>query len=333
MGTARVTPIAATGEQFLGFDVFVPSINDDGVVAFTATLAGGRTGVFCGDGASVGPVYLDGAAGPVVSHPDIDSAGNVCFYVEARVPVKSAVLHVDRATKRVRTLAEVGEVFQRIGPLGPTMIDGAVAFRADTWAGDCGAFLARDDEVVRIADTRGAFLEFDGLPVLDGAGRVVFRATLNDEAEVIAASIGGPQVLLVATGNRFFSVGRFPAVNSAGTVVFAATLQGGGTGIFALEGGELRTVIDGTGAYESFRGGLVWDDGAVVFYANPHGGPLGIFRGPDPVADCLLIKGQALFGTTVTDFALNPVSMNGPGQIAVRVKVATGDQLILRLEP
>ena len=43
--------------------------------------------------------------------------------------------------------------------------------------------------------------------------------------------------------------------------------------------------------------------------------------------------GDALFGSTVADFALNPVSFNDAGQVAIRATLANGRQLIVRADP
>ena len=58
-----------------------------------------------------------------------------------------------------------------------------------------------------------------------------------------------------------------------------------------------------------------------------------MFSGPDPVNDCLLGLGAALLGSAIVDFALNPVSINDRGQVAIRVKLANELQLILRADP
>src|SRR5690606_11011916 len=75
------------------------------------------------------------------------------------------------------------------------------------------------------------------------------------------------------------------------------------------------------------------DGGRVIFYATPRGGRLGIYAGPEPAADRVLAVGEPLLGSAVTGFALNPVSINGAGQLAVRVQPADGPQAVLRADP
>jgi hypothetical protein len=146
-------------------------------------------------------------------------------------------------------------------------------------------------------------------------------------------SDGGSQATVVATGDMFGALGAFPAMNDAGTLVFCASLRAGGSGIFSASRGEIEPVIDERAPFESFRGALIDGDGVIAFYATARGGTLGVFTGPDPNADRLLAMGAPLLGSTVVDFALNPVSINEEGRLAVRVTLAHGRQVILRADP
>jgi hypothetical protein len=121
--------------------------------------------------------------------------------------------------------------------------------------------------------------------------------------------------------------------NDAGIVAFCADLQAGGSGVFTAASGEIETVVDSSGPFESFRGVLINDAGDLVFCATPSGGALGVFAGPDPVGDRVLSLGPPLFGSPVAGFALNPVSINRAGQIAIRVALEDQRQFIIRAEP
>ena len=97
--------------------------------------------------------------------------------------------------------------------------------------------------------------------------------------------------------------------------------------------GRFATVADNDGAFESFRGALINNAGTVVFLATPKGGALGVYSGSDPVADKIISIGDPMVGSTVADFALNPVSINDCNQLAIRVALASGRQLIIRADP
>jgi hypothetical protein len=121
-------------------------------------------------------------------------------------------------------------------------------------------------------------------------------------------------------------------VNDCGSVAFCATLETGGAGVFTSTACAISAVVDTKDPFESFRGVLINNLGDVIFYAVPRGGSLGVYAGPDPVKDKILEIGDALFGSTLSDFALNPVSFNDANQIAIRLKLADGRQLIVRVD-
>jgi hypothetical protein len=70
-----------------------------------------------------------------------------------------------------------------------------------------------------------------------------------------------------------------------------------------------------------------------VRIATRRGGTLGLYGGADPDADRILAVADHAFGSTVVEFAANQVSINDGGQVAVRVSLADGRQLILRADP
>lgn len=233
------------------------------------------------------------ASGRFTSHPDIDSSGRVCVYSD-----EGLVLGHD-------LIPMAG-----LGPLGPTMNDRfAVAVRR----GD-GVFIVEHGPCVLVADTT-SFERFHGLPVIDDEGTVIFRADKGIHA------FRSGRLEAVVGGERFSKLGSFPCVNRAGTIVFNAD-----AGIFRLSDGELTTVVE---SHEhTFRGALVDDAGRVFFYATPRGGQLGIYSEGGPI----LSVGDALFDSSVVELALNPVSINAKGQLAIRAGLSDGRQVVVRAD-
>lgn len=331
-----LTPIATNDGRFTDFAPYVPSISDTGVVAFQVTLGGGHSGVFTSDGQVLRELAATPSAGcPArcfTSHPDINRAGQVCVYARLQGGGE-AVLRV-QADGAIETLAEPA-LFSGIGPLGPTMNEhGAVAFRATTaqglacirvWRG------GRDDEIAEAGDR---CLGFDGLPVVNDPGQVVFRAALPGERQgIFVVQPDGPCRTIAVTGDEFEELGRFPVIDDHGAVAFTARRRAGPPGVFTVASGRLSCLVDGDAGFESFRGVLVNNTGCVAFYGTPAGGRLGIHTGPDPLGHRLLGLGDTLFGARVIDFALNPVSVNARGQLAVRVALDDQRQFILRADP
>jgi len=321
-----LTPVAKTGERFADFMPYVASLNNEGIVAFQAAVHGGGSGVYTGSGGAISTLFerISSPLGTPCSHPDINEDGAACFYACGESGGRVVLIHGDQTT----VLAE------NAGPLGPTMNgSGAVAFRAGSGAGQTGIFKGSCGLVTTIAETGAVLTSLHGLPVINNRGAVVFRADLKAGGQGIYVGEGGPLTPVAETGEFFSGLGQFPTMNDAGTVAFCASLQGGGSGVFSASAGEIATIIDTSSAFESFRGVLLDHAGNVIFYATPRGGELGVFTGPDPRRDCLLQLGTSLFGSTIVDFALNPVSINDLGHVAIRVKLADEVQFVLRGDP
>jgi hypothetical protein len=89
-----------------------------------------------------------------------------------------------------------------------------------------------------------------------------------------------------------------------------------------------RLALDDAGFEVAYRGALLDGSGKIVVFATPEGGTLGIYRQHD--ADPLLHVSQCVGATTIEEFALNSVSINRAGQLAVRVLLENGRQLVAR---
>ena len=325
------TVIATTGERFSDFAPYVASVNDAGIVAFQATMPGGGTGVFTGSGGEVAEVPGLALVAGVTSHPDLNQAGDTSFYGDRAGGGQGVFL---LRAGRLQTIADTSDAFSSIGPAGPTMNEaGMVAFRADRTAAVSGIFAWDGAAAVTVADTEGPWGRFHGLPVATGDQRVVFRADRKDGVEGIYAGRAGSIRTIAETGDRFEDLAFFPSVDGGGTVAFAATLRDGGPAIVVVDEDGRTRIVETGGAFESYRGALIAGDGAVVRIATPAGGSLGLFSGPDPGADRILAIGDLLLGSTVEEFASNPVSVNVAGQVAIRATLADGRQLILRADP
>lgn len=330
-----LTPMATNDGRFTDFAPYVPSISDSGVVAFQAALAGDHSGVYTSDGQAVREVAATTLAHcPArcfTSHPDINRAGQVCVYATLQGGGE-AVVRV-QADGGAETLAAPAP-FSGIGPLGPTMNEqGDVAFRATTAAGRACIRVWRGTACDEIAEADDRWLGFDGLPVVNDAGQVVFRAALpGDRQAIFVAQREGRCDTVAVTGDEFEELGRFPVIDDHGTVAFTAR-RSGGAGVFTVTSGRLVRVVGDDAGFESFRGALLNNAGLVAFYGTPVGGQLGIYTGPDPLRHRLLGLGDPLFDARIVDFALNPVSVNARGQLAIRVALDDQRQFILRADP
>lgn len=290
--------IAETGPTFADFGPYVPSINNAGQVAYEATLTDGATAVYVDDHLIAGAEF-----GKIVSHPDINDKGDLCFFAEQ-----------DGHTRLIQiSNGETTSSAFEAGPLGPTMNEaGDVAYRGFSPTGEA-AILSTRLGIVAVAGEK--YREFHGLPLMSEEGRVAFRADLLDGSPGIFWDTGEQ----VAEG--LDEIGRFPCLAGSGIAYVAR--RGNDWGIYCdkdrVEGPE----------FASYRGLLANGSGVVVFFATPPGGVLGVYR-PGSKQPVLEMNGP-LFGSTVVDFALNPVSVNDRGDAVVRIKLENGRHVITRV--
>lgn len=325
-GSYSLSPVAETGTRFADFTPYVASIDDAGNVAFQATLQEGGSGVYMADGQTITTMAASGNEfRNVCSHPDINGGGAFTFYADLDSGARAVLSGQGNAMTGLSNSA---------GPLGPTINEaGTVAFREGENGPHSGIFRSSGQSVTTIAESGARFRKFHGLPVIGDNGAVTFRADLTTGGEGIYVGDAERTDTIVETGTTFTGLGLFPFRSNAGVVAFCASLRVGGSGVFAVLEGEIAPVVDTDSGFESFRGVLLDASGRVVFYATPRSGTLGVFSGPDPIRDCVLAVGSSLLGSTVAEFALNPVSINDAGQLAIRVALADGRQAILRADP
>ncbi|OWQ84493.1 hypothetical protein CDN98_18420 [Roseateles terrae] len=332
-------PVARTDGRFSDFKPYVPSINDAGVVCFQAGLRNGGTGLFTAKagGAEVAEIAVSGSAScPVAaftSHPDINDHGDVTAY--ARLPSGDEVLALLRPGAAWQIVGSRQGLYG-IGPLGPTMNEsGRVALRATTARGTASIELWDGHQFTSVAEAGDTFSGFAGLPVVNAQGDVAFRASLRDSREgVFLRTCDGLCRPVAVTGGDFEDIAPFPTLNDLGAVAFVARPRSSADwGIYVATSDGLTCWRGPYPDFASYRGVLMNRQGPAVFYGTPTGGTLGIYSGSRPKAQRLLGLGDPLLGSTVTDFALNPVSVNERGQIAVRVALQNGRQYILRGDP
>jgi hypothetical protein len=323
--------VAETGarEHFTDFGPFVAAIDDTGGVAFWAREASGEGAIIVARADGVHRVAHTGEAlAELTSHPAVHRDGSWCAYAKLATGEHTLV-----GGGRSREW-DARDEMAAVGPLGPTMSRaGVIAFRGALRSGAAAVLVRSGSDIERIAIADGApFTSFHGLPVVDAAGTVVFRADTERGAGIYAHRANGSTIAIADDRSGFRALSLFPSVNGAGKVVFAGSHDSGAAGVFigdVNEAGPPRLVLASAGAFSSIRGALVADDERVVFFATPAGGSLGIY---ELGGGCLLALGDRRFGSEVVDFALNSVSISAAGLLAIRVALADGRQVIARTD-
>jgi hypothetical protein len=131
----------------------------------------------------------------------------------------------------------------------------------------------------------------------------------------------------------FTSFGN-PVLNDAGTVAFVATLVGGGSGVFAGNGGSVTVVAQDGTVFSSFDSAPAINTyGGVAFAATLAGGTGGIFTGSDVPSDTVIAAGDALDGARVTELHFFRQGLNDNGQVAFFARLDNGTSGIFRADP
>jgi hypothetical protein len=320
--------IAQTGGELADFGPYVAAINDLGTVAFRAQTAGGGSSLFVGE---AGPVQsIEVPAGELIGHPDLDNSGGFTF-ITTNPATGPAMWMRSRDGSLVR--AQGVEPIAEIGPRGPVMNDSDCSvFCARLITGEECVMKASGGRLEVLARAGERFRAFPGLPVVNREGAVAFAALLAAGGATLLLSRSGTLTTVADTENEFRELSAFPALNDAGQTAFTGRLKSGPAGAFRREDGRLHVLSDGGIPFENFRSVLQFGTGGLILCATPRGGQLGVYRGAGPDARRLIGLGDPFQDSTVADFALNAVSVNSTGQIALRLRLANGRQIILRAE-
>src|SRR5947208_2565380 len=122
------TVVATTGERFSGFEPYVASVTNGGVVAFQAALRVGGSGVFAGDGSVVTTVAdTSGRWNRFHGLPVITGDGTVVFRADCTDGVQG--IYAGRGGS-VRAVAETGERFASLSLFPSANESGSIAFAA-----------------------------------------------------------------------------------------------------------------------------------------------------------------------------------------------------------
>jgi hypothetical protein len=317
----------------------VPALNVGGTVAFRTSLDAGGQAIYTGNGGALTSV-ADTLSGPYggFGDPVINGGGSVAF--RAGTSNGQGIFRFDGGpTTTIAATVPAGGQFVILDSSSLSInAGGRVSFTGEMFGGPLGVFASGGGPTTTIAAAGGAFQSFGGFTSINDAGTVAFRAVLpGPNAAGVFAGDGGP-VTTIADSNGPFT-GQFgtPAINAAGTVAFAAGRDAGGVGIFTGAGGPVTTVLDSSGLYQSFftntsSGDLGIDAQGRIVFAALGGGGQGLFSGPDPVLDKVIVLGDTLDGSAVNFLAFYQNGVNAGSQVAFFVGLDDGRTGIFRAD-
>ena len=218
--------------------------------------------------------------------------------------------------------------------LGPGINDaGAVGFWAKRDSSTEEGVFVGDGVTVSPAATNlgppySIFSDFVGL---NNSNQIATYASLDGPGSAIIRAASGASPTTIADTNNGFSVFASGAdISDSGKVVFAGRLDDGTDGVFIGDGASWSVFADDTGPFHSFSVPAINDLDQVAFRTVLDVGGVGIFVGPDPIADKVIQSGDPLFDsavttlTTVSGLSLVRGGINDVGQLAFTYTLANG---------
>jgi len=176
---------------------------------------------------------------------------------------------------------------------------------------------------------------------INNNGYVAFTTLFDAGNSGIFIGNGDTQPIRIADTNDIFSSFGTLSLNDSDTkdfdtLAFVASLdddESQGIFTFSSENGSFSSIADTSGAFSSFSGLAINNNDAVAFGALLDTGEYGIFTGTDPVADKVIAVGDELFGSTVTSVGFSNKGFNDADQFAFFAKLADGSSGIFRADP
>jgi hypothetical protein len=306
----RVADSSGSLDVFGGF-----SLNNQGSVAFKASLDGGGEGIFTGNGMNVTPIaqtnnYFKGFR----STPDINDLGTVAF---------DAILNT-----------QVTGIFTGNGSTITTIDIGNDGIpKGDSYRSVFAPSINNAGTVVYVTNVR------DFRPA---TFRQNFAVYINDRGVIASGSAGvfGAGISINGSG---VSYGGYPislassltdfSINNAGTLAFIGfNAVQNKVGVYKNKNGTfIPTAVEDAGG-STYLNPSINNNDSVAFLRLANG-TAGIFTGADLFNDRVISTGDSLFGSTVTELGFSRKGFNDAGQVAFFAKFTDGSSGIFRADP
>jgi hypothetical protein len=259
-------------------------------------------------------------------NPSMNDVGQVSF--AARVDGRDAAdtESILRARgRKLTTIASTADEFNFFGFDTSISNSGEVAFKAELdeeFDFDEGLFSGSGGAITtHYLTSTSQFDGSDSRPSINNVGNIGFDESINFDSGIFAGREGVFTTIAAPDPDVFV---RQPVLNDAGTAAFYRSFFDEAPQEFVDEivigsGGPLTTVVDTRGDFSSFgfRPPALNNEGQVAFHATLDDfSTSGIFVGPDPVADRVIVTGDTLDGSTVLNLTFCEEGLSDTGQLA-----------------
>jgi hypothetical protein len=315
-------------------DIFVPTISNDGIVAFRAINGASVEGIYSAppsvtvaDDTDVRFASLD--------QPSISNNGFVAFDAFETGGLDNGIYRgVAGDSNPAILLYDTSDTFSCV--LNPSVnSSGAVVFRGES-AASCasfenvpaGIYVGSGGLPTLIADNSGEFSDVGFEPRINDSGTVVFAADRVSGDIGVYTGDGGDLTTIVEGGNAYISL-LGPTINCAGTVAVVAIPTTGGRAIIKGNGEPITTVVDGSSGLSDLRQASINCGETVVFIGRaPDFGPDGIYMASNGTINKVIQVGDSLDGLTIEHLTFSNTGFNDNNQIVFRAQLSDGNEYI-----
>lgn len=330
--TYTFTRIADSSGPFLSFDTH-PSINNSGLVAFTASLDTGGSGVYTGSGGSTAEMITTGTTYGGFGAATINSSGSVAFSA-LRLDGESAIL-VGLGTSAGEIVDSTG-VLKQLG--GGFINDGGVVAFGGRFDSDSefGVFTYNGAVNTVVSAAAPNSISLPHFASINSGGVVAFSASLDDSSYAVYTFPAGTPIL--DTSGEFRDFTENVAINASGTTALTALRDLGLGGGAAIVRGGVKLTDTVSGPYSTILSGLSMNGSGTLAFRAARSGTTssGIYTGTNPAMDRVIELGDALDGSSVNAFGggtFAAQAINDNGQIVFRVTLGDGRFGIYRANP
>jgi len=313
------------------FRSFHPSsaIDSQGMAIFRANLKEGGQGIFMGNEA--GQISIADTMGEYQlfrGTPALSHNGKVLFQSDA----KSGVVGYFRGSNPDHDFVYGNPDFDNIGEVAINN-KGTVAFKARKKSGRekrRQVFLGTGGKPKAVPKSAHSQV---GVPYLNDRGAVVFST-----GSQVFMSDGTTTLSILKKDKENFLFHR-PVINDEGMILVQVSRRGQGDhmekNLVLIDKGEQTVMANTESQYAEFFGAhALNNNGQIAFSALLDSGIAGIFTGPDPVHDTVILQGDELAGSRILEGPiLSNHSLNDNGVIVFFARLEDDSEGIFLAKP
>jgi len=301
----------------------IPSLNDAGQVAFRAIDLNFVSGIYRGAGGPLTTIVDNAGSLTTLGRlPSINNSGEVSF----AAGISGGTERIFRGNGGPLTTIASTKGLHKFFAFNTQVNNvGSVAFQGELDTFDEGLFHGNGGPLVTTVflTSTSPFDDSFGSPAINDAGQIAFEAgrDVGDRGIFRYEPATNTFTTIVTDTGTFSTPSERPSINASGRVAFHSLTNGGTSeGIFVGDGTTIVTVADDSGAFRFFDIPSLNDAGQVAFTAELDDLSDGLFDGPDPVNDRVLMRGQAFDGGVIANVAFDREGLNNLGQLAFLVQ-------------